>query len=700
MERLGDYELLEPLGRGAAGVVMRARNVRSGHEVALKLLVGTSAGEAQLKRFEREVEAMRRLAHPNVVRVVEAGVVQGRRFIAMELVEGPSLASVMVERGPFAPGEAVELVRKLARALQHAHEQGVLHRDIKPGNVLLSPQAEPLLSDFGLARALTGSSFTTAGQTMGTPGYAAPELVRGAQDRVGPATDVYGLGATLYALLTGLPPIRGDTYADVLSATVERAPTPPSRLRPGIEPGLEQIVLRCLAKEPEGRPASAEGLARELEGWLAGGRSRPGLAVPVGLALLLLLTGGLAARRVLAPAARANPAPAASSSGPAASSPAPAPEPSAEELVREAKRLLDSAPARAAEESTRAIEKEPARAEAWYVRASARGRLNDLQGALQDLDRTIELAPGAPVAWLRRGSLQLELGALPRANADLSRAIELASGPSPGPAWDLPHQRVLAVALQKRGVARLQWDRSKSLQDFERSIELAPDDPEGWNQRGLLRTDMGDPGRGFADISKAIELAPGNAVYWLNRSYVGVDAEQMIADATRAIELGEPGTYVVAIAHFNRGNGLRDKGDLERALEDYTRASQLSPGNPAPLNNRGIVHRRRGDFARAIQDHTRAIELEPRDAVLWLMRGLDRGEAGDWAGALADHERALELAPDLAHALMARGQARLELGDVARATADLERASKLFPHDGELTVETRRLLERARSASR
>ncbi|MGE0711641.1 MAG: protein kinase [Planctomycetota bacterium] len=293
------YQLLELLGRGGMGAVYRAWDPGLKREVALKLLEAAGHGAAR-ERFATEVEALLRLDHPNVVCIHTAGEVAGRPYLIMDLVEGEALAE-RLERGPLACRAAAALVRDLARALARAHALGVLHRDLKPDNVLLrAPAGEPVLIDFGLAKDLASSHAgpTRSGTFLGTPGYWAPEQARGELAAIGPRTDVYGLGALLYACLTTRAPLEGATLAELAVAAESRAPEPPSSFDPGVDRALEAVCLRCLEKAPGRRCPSAEAVAQELERYLEGKLRPPRPRVPLwlGAGALAIAAGLLAAR--------------------------------------------------------------------------------------------------------------------------------------------------------------------------------------------------------------------------------------------------------------------------------------------------------------------------------------------------------------------------------------------------------------------
>jgi TolB-like protein/Tfp pilus assembly protein PilF len=266
---LGDYELLEVVGRGGQGVVFRARQKSLNRIVALKMIsVGSWATEAHLKRFRREAEAAASLEHPGIVPIYEVGERDGSCYFSMRFVEGGQLDQV-IKRKPMSIRQAAELISNVARTVHYAHEHGILHRDIKPGNILLDAKGEPLLTDFGLARLVEAeSTVTRTKEVMGTPSYMAPEQAMGNNAAVSSATDVYGLGAVLYQLLTGHPPFAGGTTYETIKLVLDTEPRQPRLLNPKIDRDISTICLKSLEKDPKRRYSSALGLAEDLERWL------------------------------------------------------------------------------------------------------------------------------------------------------------------------------------------------------------------------------------------------------------------------------------------------------------------------------------------------------------------------------------------------------------------------------------------------
>jgi serine/threonine-protein kinase len=281
LPRIPGYEVEAVLGHGGMGIVYKARHLRLNRTVALKmLLAGAYVGLEQRERFLREAEAVAGLRHANIVQVHDVGDHGGRPYFTMEYVEGGSLAQKLLG-APHPAREATSLLVTLAEAVQVAHQGGIVHRDLKPANILLAVDGTPKIADFGLARHFDGGpALTLSGARVGTPSYMAPEQAMGKTHTIGPAADIYALGAVLYEMLTGRPPFRGETAAETELQVICQEPVPPSRLNPRVPRDLETICLKCLHKEPDRRYATAAALAADLRRFQQG---EPITARPAGL---------------------------------------------------------------------------------------------------------------------------------------------------------------------------------------------------------------------------------------------------------------------------------------------------------------------------------------------------------------------------------------------------------------------------------
>ncbi len=321
-ETLGELVIERELARGGMGVVFAARHPQLGRRVAVKLMqLDAPEGDPRRERFAIEARAAARLRHPNIVGIHSVGEADGRPYLVMDLIEGPSLKDIVQEQGRLAPREAAQLCLQLANALAYAHRHAILHRDLKPANILLDPEGAPIITDFGLAKEVKAPEehgLTHSGQIMGTPAYMPPEQADGRLEAVDRRADIYSLGATLYELLTGQPPFSGPTVMNILHAVLTHEPQAPRKLAPHLDADLETICLKCLEKEPGARYDSAQRLADDLQRYLAGEpiaarRASPGeravkwlrrnrrlatsLAATVVIALLVI--AGLSARFVL-----------------------------------------------------------------------------------------------------------------------------------------------------------------------------------------------------------------------------------------------------------------------------------------------------------------------------------------------------------------------------------------------------------------
>jgi eukaryotic-like serine/threonine-protein kinase len=309
----GDYELEARIAIGGMGEVFRARQISLDRIVAVKMVRGGQLARAtDVRRFQAEAVAVARLRHPHIVTLFEAGEQLGQPYFAMEYVDGADLGALF-RKGPLSYRRIAEVMSQVADAVHHAHSQGVLHRDLKPSNILMTRSGEPRVSDFGLATAIGGDSKQTAsGALVGSPAYMSPEQASGRHRDVGPWSDIYSLGATLYELLTGRPPFQGPTPVETLRLVHEGALVRPRKIRPEVPPDLETISLKCLERDPARRYRTAREVADELDRFLRGEsvharpvglperawrwcKRQPALAGALATILLSLATGGATA---------------------------------------------------------------------------------------------------------------------------------------------------------------------------------------------------------------------------------------------------------------------------------------------------------------------------------------------------------------------------------------------------------------------
>ncbi|MGE0709496.1 MAG: tetratricopeptide repeat protein [Planctomycetota bacterium] len=720
-ERLGDYVLLGELGRGGMGVVRRAWEPRPDRFVAVKQMLKKPDAKG-LALFQREARVAAKLEHPDIAPLIHFGEdAEGRPYLVMPFVQGSPLAALC----PLPPRRAAAVLARVARAVAHAHAHDVVHRDLKPQNVLLRPEDAPCVLDFGLAKDVGSDSLdlTDTGQVRGTPLYMAPEQLQPERVPVGPLTDVYGLGATLYECLTGRPPVEGESGVEVMIAIVDRDPTPPRAFAPAVARDLETICLKCLEKDPDHRYPSAVALAEDLERYLAGeevlarpvpwlvralrrARRHPARVAAAALAALLALALGLGlwtraeAQRELA-AERA----------------------AAQEALGREQRKVEQEQGRVAEEQQRVAAMRDASALFQQI-------VQALNYRYQRLARD-----GAGRVDLAREAALIE-GARGRTAPLLARLDALLAG----------HPRLLELRVLRGRVQLLLNEPERALVDADAALALDPAAREGQLLRGraLMRQatfEVADYTREREALERleaaARALAAAGELEPLDRAWLAI-ARGQHAEAVAALRglVEQPSerpeeprlALVVALGFQLRGargeaellRGVRegseqalaacprvaqalflrayaacrlapeDEAITRAALDDFGLAILLRPGFELAYVERGRLRTssaRRGrtleafgpEVEASLADYERAIALRACDPEPRFNRGVLRGYRGELEGALADLREAARLDPSVADYPFQEGHVHLRGGRKDEALAAFSRALTLAP---------------------
>ena len=620
VEQIGRYRVLGELGRGGAGVVLRAQGPR-GEAAAIKLLLaGREASEHARRRFAREAEALARLDHPNLVAVREVGEHEGCPYLVMDYVAGEDLESVLRQRGRLAPAEAVAIARGLAAALGHAHARGVVHRDVKPANVLLEASGRARLTDFGLAKDLdpARSRLSVTGVFLGTPGYWPPEQAQGQKLalELTPAADVYTLGGTLYHLLGGAPPHGAISISDLLQRGYQ-PPRPLRQLAPGLDPELLGIVARCLAEEPSERYPDMAALDAALASWSEGQGARRGGGAGTGPASGARLAAALAAAALVAAA------------------------------------LLTGA---------------------LVTGALGTGTLGT--GAL-GTGALVESGGGLSAATPSRAAGQLG-SAPPSAGPRATPRDELAwagdeaqTEPPPAGADEPPRsQRLLALAEEQMARAGV----AAALSLLERASALRPLDPSPHLLRAYYLGEEGRLEEARAALERATERAAGQAWVWwaCANTLCGWGAlEEALAAIERATRIAPAQPMYLA----TQGNVLARLGRRGRALLFYQRALERDPEHSLALISRGLVRINAGRFAEGLADARRAARRAPDDPDVRALLGFALARSGLDSEAIEVLSLAIERRPT-PFVYYSRALALHALGRREEAVADLRAGLK------------------------
>ena len=723
--RCGKYVIVRLIGSGGMGAVYRAWDTQLNRYVALKFL--TLGTDENIRRFIREAQTAARLNHPNIAQIHDFGAADGRHYIAMEYIEGVTLDTLPESVRRTDLDKIVRIMRDAGFAVEYAHSKGVIHRDIKPQNVMIDDELVPHVMDFGLARAVAvpglqarvesadaKRQITVSGTIVGTPNYVPPEQARGDVDRVDTRSDVYSLGATLYALCTGCPPHAEATPMDTLMAVLQAGVVPPRSLNATVSRDLETVILKALEKEPSSRYASAREFAEELqrlltgepiiarrpsslEGFVRQVRRHPSLSLAFGaLAIVAGFAGAFAwqwrdqkahvdqlnrerdeieKRRQQAAERRAKAAPRVESARgllDKASSLYLLPDFSADELdavAREARGLLDEA-----------IEHDPEWPEAWLLRARAHEILRDGDGVLRDLDAALNLSPSGAL-FFERGRQRL------LRSIRLTRAVFLAPGlPAKGLREPDAARTLRNAAARDFDSARPQTPQESArvaglralallqLEEAEKELAALPArDADGRWFLAVSQFRRGRMAEAEASVAEALKARPNFAEAHLLRAIIQLRLDR-IADAAASVALASRLAPGLADTILVDGAILLARGNAPRAVDAYDRALRLDPRDPiAILCRASALALTDPEAARRAVDAAVQLQAEGFELALALRSRL----VADSASAEMDAEKSTHENPDFAAGWHALADARTRRGNPGGAAEARKIAEEL-----------------------
>jgi serine/threonine-protein kinase len=674
LQQVPGYEVEAELGRGGMGIVFRARHLRLNRPVALKmLLAGAYAGPRERERFQREAEAAAGLRHENIVRVYDVGDHDGRPYFTMEFLEGGSLAQKL-SGTPQPARQAAALVATLTGAAQAAHACGIVHRDLKPGNVLLTADGTAKISDFGLARSLQGgAALTQSGVAMGTPSYMAPEQARGQAQAIGPAVDVYALGAILYELLTGRPPFQAETPAETVLQVILQEPVPPSRLNFKVPRDLDTICLKCLQKDPARRYATAAALADDLRRF---GEGRPIQARPVGW--------GVRSWRWC----RRNPTAAA--------------------LLATALVLVGLASGGGvwfAQQQARRdgeLRSDVATAVAQAVRLRQGYHFGEARELLKQARQ--RLGPAGPDELRRQvdqGRADLDLAE--RLDAARIQAATLVGRRIVGGRYDLARSEPLyASAFADAGLGR-EGDDSAAVAARVRDSALSAELVAGLDDWASITPDRGRQEWLLAVASKADRNPARNRLRQLELWRDGARLTRIAAEANSPDVSPQLATALSRVAresggdalplltavqarfpqdfwlNFELGWTLYDAKQRDEALGYYRAALALRPQVSAAYTGLGVTLLAKGRLDEAISQYQQAVSIDPKFALAHTGLGVALERKGRLDEAISQYQQALSIDPKYALAHYFLGSALRDKGQLDEAIDHLQQAVRIDP---------------------
>ncbi len=711
----GRYRVVSRLARGGMGEIFRASDLRLRRDVALKVLGAGLSAPAWTARFRDEALTMSRIDHPGVVPIHDLGVLpDGRAWYAMKVVDGRTLDAVLAAEGDLRT--RVRLLVQVTAVVQHAHERGVIHRDLKPANVMVGANAQVYVLDWGIAKVRDefrlagaagpqpGPGKTGAGDVLGTLEYMPPEQARGEAAAIDARSDVYALGALLYEMLAGRPPVQGAHETALLLKAQAGAARPPRERKSGVPADLDAVCMKALAREPGDRYPSARAFAEELGRWLDGEAveaRRP--------SRLHRLWKRVLRHKTLAAASTAAVAASAALLGywlDHREDAAAAAEKRLEDQVfgpiRRKLQLLPTGP----ESWTRglalldaALASHDRSWDGWLLKGQLHERLGEARAALDAYARAAALNPRLTTAPYRRGRIFMD--ALERPD-DARREFERVLAIDARDEFALVGRARLALladdlqgALQQcraaeavaghlpdlhflRGLALAKSDPDAAIAAYTRVLQLDPAHAAALNNRGNAWSAKKDYPAAVRDFDAALRLQPRQALFHLNRAKARAaakDWEPALGDAGRAIELAPLDPEAWSLRSEARYR-LRDD---EAALKDVEEALRLDPSRAKDIANRGLLLTRLGRKAEGERDQERSLALDPKQPNPLVSRGGARFERGDVEGARADFEAALALDPGHAGAIAGRARVLRRKGDLEGALRAFDRSIELDP---------------------
>ncbi|MEW6027106.1 MAG: tetratricopeptide repeat protein [Planctomycetota bacterium] len=691
--QFGKYRILRKLGQGGMGTVYLATDPVLNRQIALKTLQLEDIESTA--RFMREARSTAKLRHPNIVPVYEASAVGKTYYLSMDYIEGVSLADMILDKNvSLTPKRSAQIIRDIALALEYAHSSDIIHRDIKPGNILIHKSGKAYLTDFGLAKELNGldKTLTMSGTVLGTPDYMSPEQAMGRKDEVDKRSDIFSLGATLYHALTGRMPFTGTELYEVMNKVINHDPPTPNSVIV-VHKDIETICLKCLEKDRARRYQSMAELAEDLMRYIDGEpiqarrisavtrvwrriKKNKTVAISVAGATLVLL--GVAIWLAISSAQTSRKLEAYRSEAHKLNGDKRFDEALITcEKIREIAKTdgdinaLHQKCLKEVEGQKASIRENDERARR---RAEAKAVLDRAEYAsladkkIEIAEKALKIDPTFAEAYLVMGMAYNDKFNENKALECFNRAIELA--PESAPAY---YERALIMADRKL--------QQKALADFEMVVKYEPESHIGHFARGYIEKTQGKFDEAVRSFTRAININQNFLRAYVHRADIYRDKKEFakaISDFTRTINLG----YKAVEIYCARGQAYYDLKDMDKAVADFTEAIRNNSTFVVAYHMRGCAYDYKGEPDRAIADFTEAIRLDPKYSNAYYNRGIVYSGRAEYDKAIADYSEAIRLNDNSADAYFARGNAYERKSELDKAIADYTMAIRLDPKDG------------------